>query len=56
MADRLTQTQEGDSLEAMRVQLNDLLNDFLWLLEQHPEHDGSYARDRIALVEEAMRG
>lgn len=33
-----------------------LLEDFKWLLEQHPEHNGTYAQERIAGVEAVLRG
>ncbi len=36
--------------------LSVLLNDFEWLLEQHPEHDGKYALDRIEQAREALAG
>jgi hypothetical protein len=43
-------------LELMRQQLNLLLNDFLWLLERHPENDGEYARNRIEQVLASLAG
>jgi hypothetical protein len=33
-----------------------LLGDFKWLLEQHPEHDGTYAQERVEQVEAVLRG
>jgi hypothetical protein len=41
-------------VERMREALNALLGDFEWLLEQHPEHEGSYSDDRLADIRELL--
>ena len=47
---------QQDRDQAVIAQTRPLLEDFKWLLDQHPEHDGTYAQERIAQVEAVLRG